>query len=266
MNPQSARTLALGQSYSLSASDIDFVSNPAMIAELQTFHTTLSYAHQFEEDAAFAISGAIPSRLGVFALSWFRYKIGGLTGFNSIGQPSGTFSFTSSIFSMGYSNQIIKDLYYGINTSFKTDKFLGEIFNYDPVISIASYYPFILSGDVIEYSKIGFLVRDIGPDSYMDYILINENKFILGTQSLISNINVSYFDNGFGNSQPEFAVGLEYLFFMLKFRVGYNSQSESMSYGLGIQISFFQLDYGYAGYTDSYFDSIHRVTIGASIN
>jgi len=48
--PSSARTLALGQTFSLSANDIDFYNNPVMIAELKNINTTILYAHQFEDD------------------------------------------------------------------------------------------------------------------------------------------------------------------------------------------------------------------------
>ena len=69
-----------------------------MIAEQENINTMITYAHQIEDDYTIGVAGAIPSRLGVIGVSYFKYTLGGLIRYDMYTQEVGTFSLKTTYF------------------------------------------------------------------------------------------------------------------------------------------------------------------------
>jgi len=192
-------------------------------------------------------------------------------------RETGTFSLKTTYFTLCYANEIIRNLYFGINATFRNDIIDKYVYSDDPAFDFATYYAIFMTNDLIDYLKFGFLVREINQASDPDYTIINENKFNLGEQYMITNISASYYEHFPGDANLAFAIGLEYTLRMIQLRMGYMltspynttgvSENRFLSFGFGLKISLLQIDYGYGKYLKyDLIDPIHKITIGVNLN
>lgn len=290
IKPISARAFSMGQSSSFSTNDVDIYNNPSMIAELKNCLSSVSYANQFNDDYAIGINIAVPSKIGIIGILFHRWEQGGFEKTNEYGIRTGTFSFIVSYYSLSYSNKIIDNFYFGINTNLIHEKIDTDSEFYNPGFDISTYYSFFLSNKFLKNIKSGILIKNINEPSikfgthkdflYREYVFINENNFRLLDQSIQTVINISYYDNQNFKDQYRYNLGLEYALSWIQLRIGYYSDSiysvghntESgvglFSYGFGLKFSNYYLDYGFGKYTDDYasFDPIHKITLGIGFN
>lgn len=284
-----ARANALAGAYSSLANTADAVFwNPAGLSLIKSFDATIGYTDWFMDVGHFSFSGAYTiDNIGTFAVFGMvadvgeikETKVSALGFINGVYNPGltgNTFSPKSMLFGISYGKAINNRFSFGLTMKYGYEDLVyesvsGLIFdggirfdtNFRSVILAASIRNFGTEITFIDKSYPLPQTLNIGISAY----LFSNNDPLFssaGDHSLLLSVDLIQprdFDQ-------QYAVGMEYAFNdLLYLRGGYlfNNDQEGMSLGAGVNYKGYKFDYALNDYGE-YLDSVHRFTIGVSIN
>ena len=284
-----ARAMALGGAYCTIANTSDAVFwNPAGLTRVGNFSAFAGYVDWFMDAAHYSFSAAYTvDSWGTFAVFGVFTDVGasevtrvsdlGFIGNNyNPGLTGETINPSSSVLGVSFARDLNDRFTFGINV-----KYVREDLIYKDADAI------IFDGGLIYKTGfksivIGASLRHFGPEvKFIDKSYPLPQTFNIGLSTtliggddpLIASVSGHKVLLSYDLIQPrdydqQHAVGLEYDFGgMVYLRGGYifNHDQESFNAGVGINFKGYKVDYAYSDYGE-YLDSVHRISVGFSIN
>ncbi|MBU1097594.1 MAG: PorV/PorQ family protein [Bacteroidetes bacterium] len=284
-----ARASAMAGAYSSIAIGSDAIFwNPAAITSVQNAGVTFGYADWFMDAAHYSFSAAYTVEgLGSFGLLGMLSNVGeieettvGALGFvNGVYNPGLTgnkFSPQALVLGISYAKDLNDRFSFGLTAKYAHEDLIYKstgLIMFDGGLRYDTEFKSIV---------IAATLRNFGPEvKFIDKSYPLPQTLNLGISTYLFSQNDPLIADAGDHSlllsydmiQPrdfdqQHAVGIEYSFNnMLYLRGGYlfNNDQEGICAGAGFQFMGYKLDYSFNDYGE-YLDSIHRISLGLSIN
>jgi len=278
----SARAGALAGSYITVMNDpTGIFYNPASLGTLEKPAGSLGFFKHLLDINSGSLAYSQPYEdIGYFGFGIVYVNYGSFDETDDLGNKLGTFGASDLALSLGYSNTIEENLYWGANAKFIYSSIAGS-----KSTGIAADLGILYN---IPDSRVtlGASVRNIGAQ-LSSYLSTKEKlpvDFAVGVSvvpkgiPLLLNLNFHKLNeesNNFGDRFKAFSIGGEFtLSKVLQARVGYANEHRQelktgtsaglagFSGGIGINVQEYKLDYGLSSMGS--IGSLHRITIGAT--
>lgn len=284
-----ARAYALAGAYTTLANSSDAVFwNPAGLTKISDIGISAGYTDWFMDVGHFSFSAAYNmDNLGTFGIFGMYSDIGSIeeTTVSALGYVNGTynpgltgktFSPTAMVIGLSYARDLNDRFTFGVNVKYAREdliyKSAGTIIFDGGLLYNTGFKSIVL----------GASLRNFGPEvKYIDKsyplpqtLSLGISTILLGGDDpLISSAGNHMLLLAYDMEQPrdygqQHIIGLEYSFSNQIFlRTGYkfNGDQEGLSAGAGVLFKGYKVDYSYSDYGE-YLDSVHRITLGISIN